>query len=298
MDTRYLEYIAEIDKQRNITNAAKTLYVSQSSLSQYLSKLEKELGAPLFTRGQSELIPTPLGEMYISYAKKALELKKSAYKSIRQASQIQLITIGSSSAKTLQKLYSVLPEFRRHFPHTEVEILDSNLSNIEKSVMDGSFDLALVTTCAVRNFPGLSEALENEEVVFVLPSAHPCRGLYPPGEKLTASQAARILEKGDFILQKPGNCIRYLVDDFFKELPNIPSAGFSLNQADMIRSLISGGIGAAFLPIKHVIHRDLDYYSLSPQLYRMTALIRRKNLELTDAHVFLMDLIRKETNTE
>ena len=38
MDTRYLEYIVEIDKQRNITKAAKELYVSQSSLSQYLSK--------------------------------------------------------------------------------------------------------------------------------------------------------------------------------------------------------------------------------------------------------------------
>ena len=38
MDTRYLEYIVEIDKQRNITKAAKELYVSQSSLSQYLRK--------------------------------------------------------------------------------------------------------------------------------------------------------------------------------------------------------------------------------------------------------------------
>lgn len=298
MDTRYLEYIAEIDKQRNITNAAKALYVSQSSLSQYLSKLEKELGGPLFTRGQSEVTPTPLGEMYISYAKKALDLKKSAYKSIRQASQIQLITIGSSSAKTLQKLYYILPLFRKHFPHTEVEILDSNLSNIEKSVLDGSFDMALVTTCSVRHFPGQSEVLENEEVVFVLPSTHPYRGLNTPGENLTAVQAARILEGGDFILQKKGNCIRYLVDDFFKELPAVPCAGFSLNQADMIRSLISGGIGAAFLPIKHVINSGPDYYSLSPQLYRMTALIWRKNLVLTDAHLFLMDLIRNDPKTE
>lgn len=293
MDTRYLEYIVEIDKQRNITKAAKELYVSQSSLSQYLSKLEKEMGAALFIRKQSEILPTPMGELYVRYAKKVLELKKAAYKNIQQVSQMQLITIGSTSAKTLQTLYSILPLFREHFPHTEVEILDSNLSNIERSVMDGSFDMALVTTHSVRHFSGHSDILDKEEIVFVLPSSHPYCSRHSRNEALTAAQISGILESGDFILQKKGNCIRYLVDSFFKDLPQQPQSGFSLNQADMIRNLINGGMGAAFLPIRHVINRELAFYSLSPQIYRITALIWRKNLELTDAHLFLMELIRK-----
>lgn len=51
MDTKYLEYIITIADEKNMTKAAEKLYVSQSSLSYYLSKLEHELGTPLFIRG-------------------------------------------------------------------------------------------------------------------------------------------------------------------------------------------------------------------------------------------------------
>ena len=50
MDTRYLTYILTIAEEKNMTKAAKKLYVSQSSLSQYLTKLEQEIGTPLFFR--------------------------------------------------------------------------------------------------------------------------------------------------------------------------------------------------------------------------------------------------------
>ena len=53
MDTHYLNYILTIAEKRNMTKAAQELFVSQSSLSQYLSKLEQELGTPLFLGGKA-----------------------------------------------------------------------------------------------------------------------------------------------------------------------------------------------------------------------------------------------------
>lgn len=40
MDVKHLEYIIEIAEQKNMTKSAENLFVSQSSLSQYLSRLE------------------------------------------------------------------------------------------------------------------------------------------------------------------------------------------------------------------------------------------------------------------
>ena len=74
MDVKYLTYVLEMANQKSITKAANALYISQPSLSQYLSKLEGELGTPLFVRTKNELLPTPAGELYIAAAKEVIEI--------------------------------------------------------------------------------------------------------------------------------------------------------------------------------------------------------------------------------
>ncbi len=61
MNTRQMEYIIEIANERNMQRAANKMFVSQSTLSQTLSKLEKELNCQLFTRNIREMIPTRAG---------------------------------------------------------------------------------------------------------------------------------------------------------------------------------------------------------------------------------------------
>lgn len=46
MDTNVFRYVLEVDKCKNITLAAKHLFISQPALTKQLSKLEKELGLP------------------------------------------------------------------------------------------------------------------------------------------------------------------------------------------------------------------------------------------------------------
>ena len=84
MDTKYISYILTIAKLKNMTKAAEELYVSQSSLSQYLSKLEQELGTPLFYRTKWELVPTPAGELYIEACHQVMNVKEQLYRQIKQ----------------------------------------------------------------------------------------------------------------------------------------------------------------------------------------------------------------------
>ena len=76
MDVRHLTYIIAIAEQKNMTRAARELFVTQSSLSQHLSRLEKELGTPLFFRARNELALTPAGELYVEAARKVIEQVK------------------------------------------------------------------------------------------------------------------------------------------------------------------------------------------------------------------------------
>ena len=52
MDTSIFRYVLEVEKYRNITQAAKRLFISQPALTKQLNKLEKELGFSPFDRNQ------------------------------------------------------------------------------------------------------------------------------------------------------------------------------------------------------------------------------------------------------
>ena len=82
MDFKQLTYIITIAEEHNLTKAAERLFVSQSTLSLYLNKLERELGVALFTRNKNRLTITPEGEEYVKTARKILELRNYLYKKL------------------------------------------------------------------------------------------------------------------------------------------------------------------------------------------------------------------------
>lgn len=58
MDTSIFRYVLEVEKYRNITQAAKRLFISQPALTKQLNKLEKELGFSPFDRTHSPISVT------------------------------------------------------------------------------------------------------------------------------------------------------------------------------------------------------------------------------------------------
>ena len=51
IDQRYFKYIKTIAQYHSFSKAAQVLYISQPALSRFVKKVEEELGASLFDRG-------------------------------------------------------------------------------------------------------------------------------------------------------------------------------------------------------------------------------------------------------
>lgn len=71
MNTRQLQYVLTVAEERSFSAAAEKLMISQPSLSQFMQKLEGELGANLFER-TVPLSLTQAGELYVQMARKML----------------------------------------------------------------------------------------------------------------------------------------------------------------------------------------------------------------------------------
>ena len=79
MNNRNLNYFLEIAKQKNLSKAASYLFLTQSSLSQFLAKEEEELGVKLFIRDKKGLKLTYAGELYKETCEKILEIQSEHY---------------------------------------------------------------------------------------------------------------------------------------------------------------------------------------------------------------------------
>ena len=75
MNWNQLEYVVVTAEEKNITRAAKRLFISQPSLSISLSQLEKELGSPVFERQNGGLKLTYTGTLFYEWAKTVLASK-------------------------------------------------------------------------------------------------------------------------------------------------------------------------------------------------------------------------------
>lgn len=73
MTLQQLKYVVETADCGSITEAAKSLYISQPSLSLAIHELENEIGITLFTRKSRGVQLTAEGEEFLSYARQVVQ---------------------------------------------------------------------------------------------------------------------------------------------------------------------------------------------------------------------------------
>ena len=300
MDIRYLEYILTLAETGNMTKAANKLYISQPTLSQFLARQEQELGTPLFQRSRGVYTLTPVGRLYADYASKVLTLTDVLEKDIKRISKSSSLRIGTSSSRSLQMLTSILVDFRKNYPKVELILSNDNVRSMSNSVSKGEVDIAFVTAHSLEQYKEQSRELKKEEVVFATPSAHPyCQKLNDnTHHTLTSSQLLDNFYNNPFVLQHKGSCIRYLVDEFFGTQDFNPIIACSTNLAQSICDMVSSNIGVGFIPTGYEISSpDITYFSLEPKLYRIHAILFRKNLILSPPLKYLKELAQKYVDT-
>ena len=73
MTLQQLKYALTIADCGSMNEAAKTLFLSQPSLSETIRELETEIGFDLFVRSNRGILVTPEGEEFLGYARQVLE---------------------------------------------------------------------------------------------------------------------------------------------------------------------------------------------------------------------------------
>ena len=72
MNTEELKTFIYLSKVKNFTLVAEQLFIAQSTVTNRISELEKEVGKKLFLRGSKTVKLTEAGEIFLRYAERIL----------------------------------------------------------------------------------------------------------------------------------------------------------------------------------------------------------------------------------
>jgi DNA-binding transcriptional LysR family regulator len=174
MELRHLRYFVGVAEELHFGRAANRLHTSQSSLSQQIRNLEKELKVDLLRRVKRHVELTPAGKRFLQESREILAAAERAAGLAREAAreESRKIVIGISPETDWAFLGSALRLFREHA--SSVEVLFQNLTPEGQiaALREGLIDLGFVGL-PIEAEGIASEVTAREKLVAAISEQHP-----------------------------------------------------------------------------------------------------------------------------
>lgn len=179
LEIRHLRVVCAVAEAGSLTRAAAALRLTQPGLSAQLQRIESAIGARLFTRSATGVVPTAVGEVVLTRARAVLpamdDLARVTAVAVRSDWAGNPIRIGTISSPLIG---GVLDAVRRWYPETEV----SSRSQSSPLPLLGDLAAGRLEAAVVGDTPGYEivaapgvvlAPVVTEPVFVALPAAHP-----------------------------------------------------------------------------------------------------------------------------
>jgi DNA-binding transcriptional LysR family regulator len=146
MDLRQLRYFAAVAEELHFTRAASRLHLAQSALSAQIGALERDVGAPLFTRASRRVELTRVGEALLPQARELLATADRVLAEARALAQreVETLSVGCLGAVPGDLLSAVLDELARRRPSVSVQVHAFDFAQIRESLLEARSDVAFL----------------------------------------------------------------------------------------------------------------------------------------------------------
>ncbi len=279
MELFQLRSLVRVAEEGSVTRAAESLCLTQPAVSRHIQALEQELGVSLFERTERGMRLTPAGTALRDHARRSLAILEEGRRLIAELEDgaAGRLTLGAGVTTSIFRLPALLRIFREAYPRVDVVVRTGRSREIAQFVMDREVEVGLVTS--PQQSPELETVgLFDEEILLVTP---PGLGPAEPGE-LTPAQFQSL----PLILFSRNTGFRGYLDRVFSESQLAPSVKMESDSVEAIKSFVTVGLGASFLP-ESSVRAEIAAGALHsrcverlPRLARRTSAIYRRDRQL------------------
>ena len=257
MDLKQLEYIVGIAEEKNITKAAKKLYITQSALNQTLLKLEKEVGEPLFERSKLNLYLTEIGKIYIEQAKKILEIRKETYEKIDEikGDYNSIIRIGLTPERGMLMFLSIYPIFHEIYPNIKIEALELSVEEQHKMIEERKLDIGFVNVAESQKKSNIYQEIRKEKLVLAIPNK-----IFKNLKSKNIQDILNEIVKENFVMLPQNTTIRKVIDEYLKKYQLFPKILFESKNSSLLIKMVESQLVCTIVSEIHAIKsNDIEY---------------------------------------
>ncbi len=270
MNTKQFKYVLTLSREGSFSKAAETLDISQPSLSQYIKKIENDIGMELFDRTNGDVRLTDAGRVYVEAGRKILDLEHQMEVSFADlaANKTGSLIIGTAPYRAAGVMPEIAGAFQRIHPGMHLVVREGTTAELAEGMEHGEYDMCL-TLLPLDGKLFVWEKVAEEELVLAVPSsAQPLEAAELPGRKYPAVSAEALDGQGMVMLTDA----QYMQ----KQLQNLAAEyHLSVRTAAVVKSLeaqiamVRAGVGMALVPSgieRFCGPEEVRFYSFAQEL--------------------------------
>lgn len=174
MEIRQLKYFVKVAETLNFSEAAKALYITQSTLSQQIRQLEQEMNAQLFQRNSHSVSLTEAGEELLPYAMRTLHAAETCFDRIHDLQQLLTGTLNIGVTFTFSPILTeTLLTFMKRFPHVKLNICYRPMAELMDMLQCRKVDFVLAFKPTIRYEDIESHVLFGNHLAVIVHDNHP-----------------------------------------------------------------------------------------------------------------------------
>jgi len=244
---RQLAVFVALIEQKSFTRAARSVGLSQSTVSGHVADLERRLDVLLVERHRGGVRPTAAGEALLPHARQVLRAEQGARQAVRELAglvQGQLV-VGASTIPASYLLPALFGRFRASHPSISLRVAAGDSSEILDRLRGADLEIGLVGT-----EPGGDELeflrVGEDRLVLVVACGH----------KLAHGRSIGVAElrKYPLVQREPGSGTRAAADRALRAILSHPAddpepfaVACEAGSTESQRASIVAGLGPGFL---------------------------------------------------
>lgn len=237
MDTQNLRTFLTLADVKNFTQTASLLYIAQSTVTNRIAELEKEVGKQLFIRNKKKLSLTREGLLFQEYARRIIDLEEMSIREMNsQAFSRASLRIGTTNTIYQCHLEPLLTKMLKDETGYALNVTISHSVNLLQMLQDGLLDLSF-TYQPLQKSGFCCRRFQTDELLLVTSRKN---NHYQKGIRKEELPRLNYLFC-NFALQEVGQFIRELFPPFY-QFP------FEIDNSTKLIAYLCEGIGLSFLP--------------------------------------------------
>ena len=235
-----LQGFVEVARTRNVSLAARALFITQPALTARLQRLEGDLGVSLFVRTPRGMRLTEAGEAFLPYAIRALDALADGRRLVQTVAGggAGRLALGAAPALSTYVLPGILATFAAAHPRVRVSVRTGHSEEILELILSERVDLGLVR--ALRHPDIVSTPLYEDRLVLVVRPQH----------AFAARGRIRLEEIAGEQLVTFDRTSSYteLTNALFRGAGVQPLGVMELDNTEAAKKMVQQGFGVALLP--------------------------------------------------